>query len=318
MDKQPQDSTTILDTIKEHTTNLEHIVTGNHVNAIIADALQEFGPRERATRESAITIEGSPESPADDAVKLIEEQWISQRGQAPVTFWKDKNFTYAQFINKQTKEVFLEYIKTKPDMKKMMDMILKPNSDGQHITRKEVRLVISGVPESVDETKLEDTLKALSGPGATINQVRAGKPYGNESRKVKSIMLNANAAAFKLIFKAIGGSIPYNHNQNKMRLFPKVACKPWACRECYFIGPNHSCQGRTCGQCGKSGHITKDCKSKTRYCSNCKRPGHRARDAHCPVFVREVIKELKRMDFPLEFLESKQRRFELLKSLSYK
>lgn len=307
----------ILDTIKEQTTNLERMVTNTNLDTSLAEAIRELAPKEKLTREATIAIENNQELGFDQITKIIESEWVTSKGQAPVTFWKDKSHTYAQFLNSSIKEVFIEYAKGKEPLRKMTEKMIQPNSEGHHMTRKEVRIIMNGVPEEVQPDKLETTLKKLADPKARITAIRAGKVYG-QNRKVRSLMTSVNADGFRLLFKGLSGAIPYNDNKLKIRVHPKISCKPWSCRDCFYIGPNHSCQGKACGQCGNQGHITKDCKAKTRYCTNCRKQGHRARDAHCPAYVKEIIKELKRMDIPVEYLENKNKRAELLKNLAFK
>lgn len=313
-----EQSTSILDAIKEQTTNIEHLATSGQVQSVLAETLQEFATKERITRESTITVASSQNLSLDQVAGLIDKHWIKAKEQAPTTYWKDKEHVYVQFLNQQVKEVFLEYAAAKEELKRLSESIAKPDHNGHHLKRKEVRIVINGIPEHIEADKVEQTILSLAGPKATISSVRAGKPYGSGAKKMKSLMLGVNAEGYRLIYKVIGGSIPYNDEKTRLRLFPKIACKPWSCRDCFFIGPNHVCTGRACGQCGKVGHASRDCLSKTRYCSNCKRPGHRAKDAHCPIFLREVSKEIKRMDIPLEVLENKNKRFELIRNLAYK
>lgn len=309
----------ILDQIKEQTTNLEHIITANNITSTLTEALEEFGRKERTCRESTIAFKISETCNFDKISDIIECHWTQSKAQAPATFWKDKDHTYAQFVNKETRDVFIKFIKDRPEFDSIRHLIREPNSDGHYLSRKPVRIIIPSVPEAIKTEKLDLTLKNLasSTANASVAQIRAGKVYG-QARKMKSLMTNVNSAGFQLLFKSLGGSLPYNDTNLKIKVYPKIACKPWSCKECFFIGPNHNCQGKACAQCGNRGHSSKDCKSKTRFCTNCKRPGHRAKDANCPIFIKEIVKELKRMDIPLEVLESKTRRTELIKVLSFK
>lgn len=318
MNNQPNEATgSILDVIKEQTTNLERIVTGSNVEELILEGLREFGTRERATREATITIRHADGLDFDKISNIINEEWSVARKLPPVIFWKDRDSTYAQFLDRATKDKFIELAKSKPALQTIANKIVPPDHNGSHLARKHVRITIPAVPESVEPEKVETTLREMASKHTTMTPIRAGKPYG-QARRLRSLMTAVNSDGFRLLFRGLGGAIPHNDAKSKTRLFPKVACKPWSCRDCFFIGPNHQCQGKACAQCGNHGHSAKDCKSKTRFCTNCKKPGHRARDAHCPIYVREVVKEIKRMDIPLEFLESKSKRVELLKSLIYK
>lgn len=307
----------ILDQIKEQTSNLEAIVTANNVVSTLADAMEDFGRRERISREATLVFKHNDEVNYDKITDLIEVNWVEAKTQAPVTYWKDKEHSYAQFANKETKLVFLDFMREKEIFSPIRGLTSPPNSEGHHLKRKPIRIIIPSVPETVKPEKLDSTLKKLATSTSSIGPLRAGKSFGT-TRKMRSLMTSVDANGFSMIFKSLGGAIPYNEASLKIRVYPRIACKPWSCKDCYYIGPNHTCEGKACGQCGNRGHLTKECKTKTRYCTNCKRPGHRAKDSHCPIFVREIVKELKRMDLPLEYLESKTRRTELIKLLSYK
>ena len=64
--------------------------------------------------------------------------------------------------------------------------------------------------------------------------------------------------------------------------------------------------------------MTRDCKSNIRFCPLCKRKGHRAKDTHCPTYLYELTKELKKMAIPLEWMEDKDMRMTLIKSIQLK
>lgn len=308
----------ILDQIREQTTNLEHMVTATTLNNGLTEALEEFGRKERACRESTVAFKSNETANFDKISDIIERYWTQARAQAPATFWKDKDFTYVQFVNRETRDMFLIYIKDKAEFEPIRNLTKEMNEDGHYLSRKPVRIIIPSVPEAIKTEKLDTTLKTLAlSTKASIAQFRAGKIYG-QGRKMKSLMTNVNSAGYQLLFKSLGGSVPYNDGGLKIKVYPKISCKPWSCKDCFYIGPNHNCQGKACAQCGYKGHSTKECKAKTRFCTNCKRQGHRAKDAHCPIFIREVVKELKRMDIPLEVLESKSKRTELIKALAFK
>lgn len=308
-------SSSILDAIKEHTTNIEQSVNENKVNKILKEALREAGISEKNVRECAITLNREDNYPHDKVIRVIDQEYIAATRKQPVTYWSDKNNSYAQFLTPGLKEDFIKWATdNQPELAKR---IPRPTDQGHHITRKEIRLVIPSVPERIEPCAVEDVIKCVAENPATVGPIRAGKPYGGV-RRIRSLMTTVTQDGFKLIFRGFNGVIPANDGKMTTRLYPKIACKPWACRECFYIGPAHNCEGKACAQCGRHGHDQKSCKSKTRYCSNCKRQGHRAKDASCPIYIREVIKELKRMDIPLDYLQEEAKRFTLIKALQYK
>lgn len=318
-----QNTGSILDIIREQTSNIEQYTNSNLTTKAISETLKEFAHKERITRESTITIRNLENFSLDSVATIIEKEWTGEKEQAPATFWQDKTHTFVEFINPEAKRAFLTFVKerhhTNPAKDKLMEMIMQPNSLGHNFTRKEVKLEITGVRANIKHELIEGLLKKMAKPDTSISAIKEGKLHGMQT-KMRSLMFKVNANGFNLIYNDLHGIIPYNNldTSTKIRLYPRVNCKPWNCRDCFFIGPNHKCEGRACAQCGNKGHSTKDCKSKTRYCTNCRKKGHRAKDAHCPIYIREVVKEIKRMDIPLEFLEDDTKRFDLVKTLYYK
>jgi len=321
-----QDTGSILDVIREQTTNIEAHSNAHATEQAISDALRELASKERTVRESSITIRNTLELSSNPIAEIIEQEWVTRREQAPVSYWQDKTHSFVQFINAATKQVFLEYLlslKTKePDNKlnKLASLIEAPNSLGHGITRKEVRLEITNVRANIKAEIIDKMLEKVKTPNSSISQIREGKLHGPPGNQTRSLMLRVNSKGFNTIFVNLNGVLPYTRTETstKIRLYPRINARPWTCRDCFFIGPNHTCMGKACAQCGSREHPTKDCKSKTRFCTNCKKRGHKAKDAHCPIYVREIVKEIKRMDIPLEFIEEEDKRHQLTKSLIYK
>lgn len=324
MTNKPQEHGSILDVIKEQTTNIELFANRRSFDVNLSDNLKAFASKERSIRESTIGIRNVEGLDQDLIAKLIEENWVVKTTNKPPTYWKDKANTYVQFTNKEDKFRFIEDTKSFskfPALTRLNGLISKQNRLGEHFTRKEVKFEILNVPEGVNLEKVSKLLGDLSiETNASITGFKEGKLYGPSGRKMKSIMFKADAAGFSLVFDKLNGVIPYTSttDNKRLKLWPRVNSRPWSCRECYFIGNDHKCNGKACAQCGLTDHITKECKQKTRNCTNCKKYGHRAKDAHCPIYMREVLKEIKRMDIPLEYLEDEVKRFDLIKSLIFK
>lgn len=321
----PQQSANVLDSIDEKTSNVERIGVQNLIERTIANTLRLCSHKERLERESTITFSKgtATEDGLTNLSRIIDTEWVKARGQLPVIYWQDKESHYAQFISETAKMQFLRFI----DEKKVSDpgnflpaeLMLKVNNEGYHLTRKPVNLLLSGVRGNVQAKIIETMLSKYSSSGAIYSCVREGRPYG-DNKLVRCFMLKVNAEAFRIIFDQFHALLPYWDEATgmKAKLYPKVNCKPWSCNSCYFIGPNHRCGGKICATCASREHSAKDCKSKTRFCSNCKKGGHRAKDAHCPVYMKEVSRILRKMDIPLEFFEDRDKRFMLIKYLHYK
>lgn len=316
MDPNTSNSSSILDIILEKCSNTEQSTNSQTISKALHEAIRIHAKREKALRESTITIRSSDKLQCQEVSDIIEKEWANTKKQAPATYWADKTSVYVQFISREAKFAFLDFATTTlgPDFK---ESILKPNSSGEHITRKPIRVMISNVRGNIKADRVLDILNnILSSRDQTVEEFREGKPNHMQSR---SIMFQVNTEAFKTLFGTLDGALPYTNPQTntKTRLFLKINCKPWICRECFAIG-NHQCEGRVCAQCGMGGHLTKDCKQKTKFCKNCKRRGHRAKDVHCPSYLNEIGKEIRKMAFPIEYFEDKDLRFSLTKHIQLK
>jgi len=322
------DTGSILDAIKEQTTNIEAHTNVQQVNEAISDALKEMATNERNVRESTITIRNTEELSSNSIMEIIEKEWVNRRDQAPISYWQDKVHSFVQFLNQATKQVFMEHIlslKTKEptnDLCKLISLIIGPNNYGHQLTRKEVRIEIPNVRGNIQSQLIDKILSRVKGTDKDeiITNVREGKLHGPPGHQSRSLMFKVNAKGFETIYGKMNGVIPYARAETctKIRLYPRINARPWSCRDCFYIGPNHTCTGKACAQCGSKDHGAKDCRSKTRFCTNCKRRGHRARDLHCPAYIREVAKEIKRMDIPLDFIEEEEKRQQLVKALILK
>lgn len=258
-------------------------------------------------------------------METIERDWVSKREQTSVIHWADKEHAYVQFMNEATKQVFMETALRQREADTLLFKIIKlaipPSDSGYHFRRREIKLEITGVRPTVIISHIDESLKRIPGTNETmISPLREGKLHGPPGKQIRSLMFKVNANGFRTIYSKLNGVIPYNRldTATKLRLYPRINARPWSCRDCYYVGPNHQCNGKACAQCGQKGHLTKDCTSQTRFCTNCKKRGHRAKDPHCPAYLREVVKEIRRMDVPLEFLEDKELRNQFVHSLIIK
>lgn len=306
-----------MDIILEKASNIEHSSNQQVTKSLLEEAIKLNAKREKSLRVSTITIRMSEEVTKESAIREIEHKWVTEREQIPPTFWQDKDFIYCQFFNTATKNDFLDMIKLTNSCPMLKDSIVGPNGDGIHFQRKPVRLEISNVRANIRTDIIKSTLEKLISAAAGVHEFKEGKPQA--ATRARTIYFRTSGNGFAQLFKENDGAIPYSNaaTGTRTRLFIKINAKPWQCRECYKIG-QHQCEGRLCGQCGNKGHNTHECRSVNKMCNNCKRKGHRAKDSHCPYFLNEVSKELRKMDIPIEFLEDKELRFLLIKHLQLK
>lgn len=308
---------TILDVILEKTANVEHQTNQGTIMRLLSEAIRTNSKRERALRESTITVKLSDDVDKEKIIETIESRWVMAKQQVPATFWQDKDNVYCQFVSSEAKNNFLDFVQLTEEGGTIKDSILKANLNGLHFQRKPVRMEMSNVRANIRSEMIKSTLDKLVENIGEIQEFKEGKLQA--ITKTRGIYFRADGACFSHLFKTLDGSIPYANRETntRVKLFIKINAKPWQCRDCFKIG-QHQCEGRVCGQCGNKGHATADCKSKTKNCNNCKKRGHRAKDTHCPFYLNEIAKELRKMDIPLEFLEDADLRFCLTKHLQLK
>lgn len=322
----------ILDVIHEKTANVEQINNQQNTLRLLHEAIKLLGKRERALRESTITVcreggrLGDKRLEHNEIVEIIEKIWCQDNDQITCTYWQDKTNTYCQFIDCPSKNAFLDKLSSQateinqnqsPNIELLRVAIIKPNNAGLHYTRKPARLEISNVRHNIKLDTVKDTLERLTSAIGQITDLKEGKEH--KVTKIKSIYFRTNSAGFAQLMGPLDGAIPYTNKstQTRTRLFIKLNCRPWQCKECAAYG-QHQCIGKCCAQCGNKGHEARDCYSRTKTCNNCKKRGHRAKDSHCPMYISETIKELRKMDIPLEYLEDKELRTTLIRALQYK
>lgn len=181
--------------------------------------------------------------------------------------------------------------------------------------RKPVRLEIEYVKPEISVSILNDIMKRYRRQGSQISEIREGKVHN--STKARSFLFNANQEGFRVIFLELTGSIPYCDQKSgeRARLRVKIDLRPRRCKDCYKMG-RHSCEGKRCGNCGSLRHSLKDCTSSRKFCSNCKCPGHNATEVmKCSSYFGELLKELRRVDIPLEYYNDAMHRKILMKAI---
>lgn len=307
----------ILDVILEKSANVEQATNSQTIQQSLNEIIKIQARREKTLRKATITLKSDDAFQAKEAAEMIEKKWTQEKKQAPATYWADKSFVYIQFITATAKNQFLDFqtVSFPDEFKKR---IQRPNLEGEHITRKPIKIEIPNVRMNIKADKVQEIINNITkdNPMVRIEDFREGKP---NQKNTRSILFKINSEAFKILFGIIDGALPYVNTEtnSKTRLFMRINCKPWTCRDCFAIG-KHTCEGKVCANCGVKGHLTKDCKQKTKYCNVCKRKGHRAKDPHCPTYLGEVGKEIRKMDFPLEFFEEKELRLALIKNIQLK
>jgi len=303
----------ILDNIHEIVTNIDNSRVKRDVREAISNAIIVLAQQESKLRESTITVRMNDSFDHEKIVSIINKEWTVDRKQLPATYWQDKMNTYCEFVSADIKRSFLNMVELEDDFC-IKSLIAKPNRSGHHFVRRPVRIEIQGVRSSIASKRVYSSLRASADVNCEISEIREGKLQAKTNNR--SLLLSVNAAGFRHLFLGLQGSIPYIDLENKIkaRLIFRVNCRPWVCKDCNSLG-RHECQGKTCSKCGQKGHSYNECKQRTCFCNNCKRKGHKSRDLDCPTYIRELMKELRKVDIPIEFFQNPDLRFILINSL---
>lgn len=248
----------------------------------------------------------------------------------PVTMTGDKENVYLQFASCAVKNQFLDFLQLQDSISCPMKRLVHPPvpQTGFHFARKMVRIEITNVPASVSTEYISSKIASRLPENCQFSEFRDGKPHG--ALRKRSVMFRVNDCAFRHLFSTLQGFLAVTLQRSPRmvttKLYFRVNCKAWRCNKCYSInssgsidttrsgeanssnsGQDHSgkhrCKGRVCSRCAGKGHEADQCTLKSRFCGNCKRVGHRSKDLSCPTYLHAVLKEMQRIDIPLEFLE---------------
>lgn len=311
------ETNSILDVIHEKTANIEQATNSNTIKTKINEAIKGFYKREERLRNSTITIKMSDSLKLDKIIETIEKQWTQALRQISPTYWQDQEFAYCQFQGSNEKITFIDLTKTDPLLSEIASRLSTANNANQHYTRRMVKIELSNVRGNIQANKINNIINNTANEECKFTELKEGK--ANQITRARSITFKTNAAGIKHLLGNLDGTIPYITLETniKTKLKIRINARPWTCRECFYTG-QHQCLGKLCQKCSSKDHITKDCKSLTKYCSNCKKRGHRAKDAHCPSYLNEVIKEIRKMDIPIEYYADKDLRNNLINALQLK
>lgn len=312
-------NTTILDLILEKASNIENESNSTKTIRLLNEAILLNSKKEREVRTNTITIELTNIA-SRDAIEDLVDEYLEQAKEAASTVWQDKKNCYIQFPSTPAKNLFIRHLdelaQTDPIAKELKNKLRPAIITGQHFQRKPVRLEVFTKRNQVEATRLQEILTKMCEDAGGLQEFKEGKR--GPQTVGKHFFFRVQAEAFEKLLHERDGIIPYSAKDGrktfKTHLHIKINAKPYTCRDCFKVG-QHKCAGKACNQCSKPGHNAKDCQQITTHCDNCNTKGHRAKDLHCPYFLNETAKELRKMDIPLKFLEKKDARFFMIKQL---
>lgn len=264
----------------------------------IKNNLIKLGRLERQKVNSTITIKNTNGLSKQRIENILNTEFTNITAKNLPIIWGDSMYTYVQFMNNEYKNELLDEMRNDKGHIFHSNIVNIAKNDS-HYVKPMIRLEIANTPERIPTTAIEKILKSCLSLQGEIGQFKSGNTYG--SPKVRTISFLVNADAFLKITEKTGWMIPYIDRQTKQitRLYIKINCKPWLCKECHSVHPKDKCSGKRCGRCGKKDHIAAKCESITTFCPNCRISGHQAKDAHCSYYLNHIVRNLLRVDLPI-------------------
>jgi len=291
----------ILNTLLEKAANIERATNIIMIGAAIKEALKEQCRNERDLRQKTITFNITDKASGDAVIDCIMA-WVSLSMSGPPSFRQARDKLYAQMASIRDKEALIDYIKLSQPDTLLSQTLSKPPPNWLYFERLPVKLEINNLPESVQIGKVRDTLQSViqHNSNAHIIAIKDGKTHAKT--KKRTVSLRVNGEAFYHFIIQMNGIVPLMDGRLKTNLYFRINCRPWQYGDCHTIGFRLTCPGKLCANCGATDHQARACSKRTEYCKNCTKPGHRAEDNHCPKFLVEVAKEIRKHDFPIEVL----------------
>jgi len=308
---------TILDQIAEQAANIERETNYRTIRQQLKEIIKQQARQENETRNKTITFLLDKGVNVEEITDRIQA-YVAMSQSGPVTIRNSKDYVFVQMARGRDKEALMNFIKLSPPTDKLKISLKAPNRDGQYYERLPIKLEINNVPDEIKLDKIKALIESLINDenGAKLVLAKDGKI--NPKTKKRDISLKVNGAAFKEICGTMNAVLPYNDGKNKSNLFVKINCRPYQCNSCYTIGYHPKCLGKHCARCGSGDHEAKNCNKRTRFCRNCNKTGHRAKDPHCPRYLAEIAKEIRKFDFPIEYLEDSDNALQLAKLIQLK
>jgi len=308
---------TILDLILEKTSNIERSSNSSTIRQSLKDAIKEQARNERDYRAKMVTFDltqGQSQQELTDKLQAFVN--LSQIG--PIMNRATKERLYVQMAKPSDKVALIDFIKLKPDNDLLKTALMPPVSPGLYYERLPIKLEINNVHENISIDRIRATIESIleASNGSKLIMIKDGKIH--QVTKKRTVTMKVNGQAFMDICVTMNATIPVGDERAKINLYVRANCRPFRCNDCFVIGYHPKCTGKYCGRCGSNEHLTKTCKRKTKFCKNCHKSGHQARDTHCPKYLQEIAKEIRKFDFPISYLEDHEQISHLTKLLQLK
>jgi hypothetical protein len=197
-----------------------------------------------------------------DIKSAIIKDWNIRQGKMEQIWWTDSDNIYCQFRDHETKTEFLDYaISAQNNLKKVSRYVQQANDREENYRRKTTRIIIHNVRTIVKDERLKEILaKIMEHSKGHMEDFRSGKII--RQREVRTISFRVDSEGFMGLFAQTEGVVPYIDNENgnniDIKLKMTINVRPYQCNQCFEFG-NHLCKGRSCGRCGRNGHLMSNC-----------------------------------------------------------
>ena len=284
------------------TSNIGRASNSSTVRQSLKEAIKDQARTEREHRAKMATFnttQGHTQENLMDKIRAFVN--LSQVG--PVINRATKERLYMQIAMASDKVALIDFIKVKPDNDALKMALMPPVSQGIYNERLPIKLDVNNVHELISIDKIKATIESVleAGNRSRLITIKDGKIH--QVTKKRTVIMKVNGQAFMDICVTMNAVIPVGDEKGKMNLYVRANCRLFRCNDCFVIGCHPKCTGKYCGRCGSNEHLTETCKRKTKFCKNYHKPGHQAKDAHCPKYLQEIAREIRKLDFPISYLE---------------
>lgn len=291
--------------IKEKVSSIDGNTHKNNIRQQLRDSIKVVACKEKISTGSVIKISVNKE--LKDKIKEILEN--KKKGEHKLEIWENASSMFIKFFDNKARARLIDQLNKGNQEEIMVARQIQANLDNKDI-KKPVKFTINNVKDAVEAEEVVEYLNKLNIDGTRFSDARNGKKGANG----KAISFKSNSKGVSLILCNMNGCLSIG---GKKKLWPKINVKPWQCKDCGGTGSDHKCKGPACNNCGANKHNAKECTAK-KYCNNCNKIGHRIRDLRCPKIMKEIVKEVERIDLPMELMETQEGRAILCDNLQLK
>jgi len=159
---------------------------------------------------------------------------------------------FAQMATTNEKEALVDSIRLSSTHDILKEILLPSNGSGVYFSRLPVKLELSNLNNAIKLDEIKALIESLISSGGKLLSIKDSRP--NTQTGLRTVSFRVNSIVFSDIFGTINGIVPYQDGRVKGNLFFRINCRPWQCRDCFYIGHHEKCEGKVCTKCGSLDH----------------------------------------------------------------